>query len=130
MLRPNSHAGTSFVEGNGTFKVDTIKKHESSTTHQEALRIKAAKNRPAEESHIGQGLYRGRRMANSKYLHLFRTCHAMALKGRPFTDYTWLCKLDRQKGVDIGNMYQSDKFAQKYTHYIAEVERMKMVIVN
>ena len=65
-----------------------------------------------------------------RYLHLFRTCHAMALKGRPFTDYTWLCKLDRQKGVDIGNMYQRDKFAQKFTHYVAEVKRMKMVIVN
>ena len=69
-------SGTSFVEGNGTFKVDTIKKHECSTTHQKALRIKAAKNRPAEESHIGQGLYRERCMANSKYRitpHTIRT---------------------------------------------------------
>ena len=58
--------------------------------------------------------------------HLFRTCHALAKNARPFTDYTWLCKLDAQKGVDIGTTYRNDKAAQTFTYYIGEVLRLEM----
>ena len=33
---------------------------------------------------------------------LFRTAHAIAKKGRPFTDFVWMCELDEMKGLKIG----------------------------
>ena len=54
---------------------------------------------------------------------LFRNVHALACHGRPFTDYTWLCSLDKAKGLHIGTIYQNNKEATTFCHYIAEAER-------
>ena len=57
---------------------------------------------------------------------LFRTAHAIAKHGRPFTDFSWMCQLD-EKSVTIGSAYRSDKQAHTFCHYIAEVARQKLV---
>ena len=54
---------------------------------------------------------------------LFRNVHALTRHGRPFTDYTWLCSLDKAKGLCIGTIYQNNKEATTFCHYIAEAER-------
>ena len=63
-----------------------------------------------------------------KVAQLFRICHAMALKGRPYTDYTWMAKLGQTQGLNIGGDYLNDKQARTFTNFIAEVERNKLVI--
>ena len=32
---------------------------------------------------------------------LFRTARAIAKKGRPFTDFAWMCELNEMKGLEI-----------------------------
>ena len=59
--------------------------------------------------------------------HLFRNCHAICKKGRPYTDYVWICQLDQLKGVDIGTAYLNDKVAAVFMHHIAEVAREELV---
>ena len=39
--------------------------------------------------------------------YLFRNVHAIAKQNRPITDYKWLCQVDKSKGLDIGNTYQT-----------------------
>ncbi|OPJ82474.1 hypothetical protein AV530_000304 [Patagioenas fasciata monilis] len=55
--------------------------------------------------------------------NIFRTCHAIAKSGRPFTDLDWMCKLDDMKGVDVGSVFRNDKSARMFIHFIAEAER-------
>ena len=57
---------------------------------------------------------------------LFRNAHALAKQARPFTDYTWMCTLDKKKGLKIGKTYNNRKQAQKFIGYIADVERQKL----
>ena len=53
----------------------------------------------------------------------FRTAHAIAKKGRPFSDFVWQCNLDEAKGLDVGNLYRNRKQAHTFIHHIAEAQR-------
>ncbi|KAK2185095.1 hypothetical protein NP493_246g02021 [Ridgeia piscesae] len=57
---------------------------------------------------------------------MFRTCHALAKHARPYTDYVWLCNVDKRKGLDAGTAYRNDKQARLFTHHIAEVARERI----
>jgi hypothetical protein len=46
--------------------------------------------------------------------YLFRNAHAIAKQNRPLTDYKWLCQVDKSKGLDIGNTYQTEHMAREY----------------
>ena len=46
--------------------------------------------------------------------HLFRNCHAIDKKGRPYTDYVWICLLDKLESIDIGTTYLNDKAASVF----------------
>ena len=61
-----------------------------------------------------------------KLSHLFRTCHALAMKNHPFWDFVWLCELDRQKGVKLGKTYMNEESAKEFSKHIREVEREKL----
>ena len=57
---------------------------------------------------------------------LFHTAHAIAKKGRPFTDFVWMCEHDEMKGIDIGNTYRNHTQARTFIGFIATVERQKI----
>jgi hypothetical protein len=63
----------------------------------------------------------------SRVQHLVRNAHAIARNARPYTDFVWMCELDRSKGLDIGFTYQTDKYCRVFQSSIAEVERQKLV---
>ena len=42
---------------------------------------------------------------------------------RPLTDYKWLCQVDKSKGLDIGNTYQTEYVARDFIGCIAKYER-------
>ena len=58
---------------------------------------------------------------------IFRTAHALAKHNRPFADMTWISKLDRKKGLNIGETYTNDKSCRDIVHAIAETERQKII---
>ncbi|XP_062615057.1 zinc finger protein 862-like [Saccostrea cucullata] len=57
----------------------------------------------------------------------FRNVHAVSKLDKSFKDYVWLCKLDKAKGLDIGNTYENDKAGRTFARYIAKVESDKTV---
>ena len=61
-----------------------------------------------------------------KVKNLIRNAHAIAKKGRPYTDFRWMAALDQKKGLDVGRTYRSDKCCRDFVEDIAEVERRKL----
>ncbi|XP_014675882.1 PREDICTED: zinc finger protein 862-like [Priapulus caudatus] len=58
----------------------------------------------------------------SRLEKLFHNAHALALAGRPYTDFVWMAKLDQAKGLDVGSTYLNDKAAHQFIDAIASVE--------
>ena len=56
---------------------------------------------------------------------LFRNVHALACHGRPFTDYTWLCSLDKAKGLFIGTNTRTTK---KQLHFAITLQKQKELL--
>ncbi|CAL9685344.1 unnamed protein product [Knipowitschia caucasica] len=116
----------SFVVGTSNFKIEAVKDHEKARSHRESLQIKTAKTVPVEDSVAGRSLTSLKTSELEKMQLLFRNAHAIAKKGRPFTDFAWMCEVDRKKGLKIGETYTNDHQAKEFIHYIAEDERRKM----
>lgn len=58
---------------------------------------------------------------------LFRTAHALAKHGRPFSDFVWLTALHEAKGLQVGNTYRNDKRCQEFIKKaIAEPSDVKL----
>ena len=53
---------------------------------------------------------------------LLRTAHYIAVQCRPISDYVNLSKLDKAKGVDLGDSYLNRKSANMFIDLIAQVE--------
>ena len=62
----------------------------------------------------------------NKMEKLFHTAYAIAKKGRPFTDFVWMCELDEMKGLEIGETYRNHTQARNFISYIAAVEQHKI----
>jgi hypothetical protein len=60
---------------------------------------------------------------------LFRNAHALSLAGRPFSDFTWMARLDQMKGVDTGSTYINNKRAKEFVDFIAKAELNKLKLV-
>ncbi len=58
--------------------------------------------------------------------NLFRTTHALAKKGRPFSDFVWQVELDEKKGTKVGTQYRTDKKCSEFASSIAAVEKKKL----
>ena len=115
----------SFTPGNCQFKLESIKLHKESRNHKSAKAIVAAKNRPC-ETPVVKFLLTMNSETKEKLSKLFKTCHALAICNRPFTDYNWLCQLDEAKGVKIGKTYRNSESAKKFTKATAQVERKSL----
>uniref|UniRef100_A0A674HYF3 Sperm flagellar 2 n=1 Tax=Terrapene triunguis TaxID=2587831 RepID=A0A674HYF3_9SAUR len=112
-----------FCSGTDIFKLEFINIHHSSEAHAWASCMEAASNATGDQASTEQMLKSMSKVTLGRIENIFRTCHAIAKCGRPFTDLDWMCKLDDMKGVDIGYMFRNDKSARTFIHYIAEVER-------
>ena len=112
-----------FVVGTQNFKLESIMEHEKSQAHMKCARIASAKKAPPNTSIAEKTLSSLNRAQSEKMDKLFRTAHAIAKKGRPFTDYVWMCDLDEMKGIDIGKTYRNHTQVRCFVAHIAAVER-------
>lgn len=123
-----------FVTGSSNLKISTIIDHEKSASHMKATSVmKAKQSTPTEvvSSQSGRALLALKEAERSRLNYLFKNAHAVAKQGRPITDYSWLCKLDKAKQIDIGSTYISEKAAVDFIFFIAGRERKKIVeLVN
>ncbi|KAJ8340716.1 hypothetical protein SKAU_G00353490 [Synaphobranchus kaupii] len=107
-------------------KIEAVKDHESSKSHIQAQATKKARAGVPEESVAVRALVSMKTAQFERLKMLFRNVHAIGKSGRPFSDYMWMCKVDDQKGLEIGSTYRNANQAKTFIHYIAEVERKRL----
>lgn len=127
----------SFVEGCTNYQHHVLKEHEATDLHVKAVSIKLVRDNQqcttdelqniestntVSEFPAQRALTMLVEKSDDRIEKLFRTAHAIAKNGRPFTDMKWQCQLDICKGVDIGLTYHNDKSCKTFIHYIAENE--------
>lgn len=101
----NTYGAGVFCTGARNFKVDSIKSHDDSVAHKDAVaKVTAEKKGGSADKFILDGS-----LSSESLKVLFRTAHAIALNGRPFLDFSWLIDLQVANGVNIANMYKNDK---------------------
>ncbi|VDI13134.1 Hypothetical predicted protein [Mytilus galloprovincialis] len=111
-----------------TAKVETLKSHESSKAHIKSVgvikgRTLVAKGEITEAQKSIESLNKA---VINKLSILFKTVHALCLAGRPFSDYVWMSKLDKAKGLDIGQTYLNSNSAKEFSKFIALTELNKI----
>ena len=116
------------IGGASSFRNDSLEKHDRSELHERAAEIVRAQMNPTQASQGARTMQTLRTIDIEKMKNLFRVCHAMSLKGRPFSDFTWMCQLATQQGVNLGGSYQTDKYCREITGHIAEAERNILVL--
>uniref|UniRef100_A0A670YFN1 Sperm flagellar 2 n=1 Tax=Pseudonaja textilis TaxID=8673 RepID=A0A670YFN1_PSETE len=112
-----------FCSGTDDFILELVDEHNNSEAHAWASCMETASSSTPDSGTTQQMLKNMSKTTLKKIENLFRTCHAIAKTGRPFTDLDWISKLDDMKGVDIGSIFRNDKAARIFIHFIAEVER-------
>ena len=107
-----SNHDQAFVNGTSNFRLPNVKRHANSAFHKKQEATAEAQAQPRESSQAQKALNGLNSTVLEQMKHKFRSCHALAKMGRPFTDFSWMNSLDEQKGLNIGNRYRSDKQAK------------------
>ena len=81
-----------FALGTSNFKLESIKEHETSRCHQHLCRVATAKLTPVESSDAHKAVATLNKAQYLRMEKLFQTAHALAKKGRPFSDFSWMCE--------------------------------------
>lgn len=92
-----------YVKGIDNFMLDAFRQHETSKWHTYFVPQNSQQDTPAEKciNTLKQSEY-------NKIGVKFRTEHAIAKLQKSFLDYTFICTLDKAKGLDIGDTYTND----------------------
>ncbi|XP_051803965.1 zinc finger protein 862-like isoform X3 [Acanthochromis polyacanthus] len=106
-------------------KVETVKKHETSKVHTHNTRIMASRQAPLGTTEAEKAVEALNKAEMTRLDKLFRNAHALALAGRPFSDFVWMARLDKTKGLD-GSTYITGRSARDFMRAIAEVEDEKI----
>ena len=113
-----------FITGSSNFKIDSLISHQSSSSHvkNETRKIVEKKGGP-----MDKGILDLNKQEADHLKILFRNAHALAIKERPFTDFTMLCDLDEAKGLPVQKtLYRNDKRCREFVESIADLERLKI----
>ena len=111
-----------YVKGCKAYKLDSVRKHESSKQHTKNALIAAAKSKSKAESAAGKLVLKLNAAVVDKLSKMFRNCHALVIKNRPISDFDWLCDLDDMKGLNLGQTYRNNEAAKMFIKSIAELE--------
>lgn len=112
-----------FVRGSSNMKLGSIESHETSNNHKFAVSKYKNAQKPTEAP-----AYKAKLSLNkavyAKLSILFRTTHALNVKGRPARDYIWMNELHKSNGLDIGDRYSTnEKNCAEFARAIADVQR-------
>ena len=93
----------SFLYGCSSFRKTSLESHAKSVQHVNFATRK--KNENSEEPFRNKILTAFSEAEKSSLMILFRNAFAVLKRGKPWTDYEFLCELDIVKGLDIGKTY-------------------------
>ena len=116
---PNLKGQNTFLKGCSKRKISAVTDHEHSQMHTKAVEQKNVKTSTVEESKAAKVLRSLKENERYRLNILFRNAHAVIKNNRPFTDFDWLCSLDKVKGIDIGETYLNRKAALQFGMGIA-----------
>jgi hypothetical protein len=108
-----------FILGSQNFRKSAVDDHEMSKNHVKAMAKKNASTSGMSKSEGGRALLALKDVDRKRLSILIRSAHAVAKQNRPITDYQWLCKLDKCKGLAVGETYQNNKACLKFIETIA-----------
>lgn len=129
ICRRYDHANT-FSVGNTNFKLETVKAHARSEGHKKNQLKFDAKTKP-ENTAAHKMLVQMNKKTMEQLEILFRSAHALAKHGRPYSDFKWLCMLDEAKGLKLGSTYRNDKRCRDFVKAIAtDLRRGTMSLVK
>ncbi|XP_053571862.1 zinc finger protein 862-like [Bombina bombina] len=86
-------------------KLEGIRSHELSSGHLWSVQCESNRKLKQTETPAGQAIATMTKAQTEKLKLLFRNAHLLAIKSRPFSDFPDLCKLDKMKGLDVGDTY-------------------------
>lgn len=126
----NKNNTNTFITGYKNWRLSAVTDHEKNNFHQKATDFVKSRSLSVEEKsgkEAGRTLLSLQKADISRLQTLFRNLHAVVKNNRPLSDYVWLCRLDKAKGIDLGETYLNDKAAIVFTTAIAESEKKKTV---
>ncbi|XP_070536928.1 zinc finger protein 862-like [Ptychodera flava] len=121
-------SGTSAFTGTGciNFRIDSLRKHESSKPHRASVDRKiiesSAVPRPIVTSVMNMD-----KLQYERLTVLFNTAYYIAKNEKPFSDFAGLLALQEQNRVKVGNSYRNDKQAAYFISFMAEALREDLV---
>lgn len=114
-----------FLSGCKNFKTSSIKDHAQSKMHQDATARKTAELEPS--TTVAYASIISLNEHQRKQLEVkFRNMHAIVMNNRPLSDFTWMNKLDRAKGIYSSDTYNNPHAAATFVEYIASVEQDRL----
>ena len=96
--------------GTSNFRVDPLKSHRRSREHETCelrLQHESKENATTElkNTPIGKALLKVDENQKKRLCFLFNTAYAVAKKGKPFSDFEYICELQIKNGLDLGENY-------------------------
>ena len=117
----------SFIEGSNNFRKSTIHDHENGASHTKARSLKLAQQTGVAQSEAGKALISIKEKERKRLQLLFRNAHATIKHNKSMRDYVWMVKLDKIKGLDVGETYANQKACGLFVDAIANVTRQKVM---
>ena len=114
--------------GTSNFRVDPLKSHRRSREHETCelrLQHESKENATTElkNTPIGKALLKVDENQKKRLCFLFNTAYAVAKKGKPFSDFEYICELQIKNGLDLGENYLNDHACQKFVLSAAHIIR-------
>ena len=115
---------SAFIKDCGNLKLETLKKHETSSNHISAANKYANEKEPTKapafiaKMSLNKAVY-------DKLAIIFRTVHAINIQAQPARDYLWMNELDTMKGIlDSGTRYTTNEHkCVEFASAIADIQR-------
>ena len=95
--------------------------HKKSSSHQIALKVKAAEEKKASHQHteIESSFLKMDSQQMVKMTYLFNIAYYIAIEEKPFTDFSKLMHLHKKNSLDLGVTYANDKRCKTFIQEIA-----------
>lgn len=122
---PHVAGKTEFLGGCGTFKKESLQKHNIGGGH---LRVRAAvlaKQKPVENSTIAQSFQKGEKASEEKnrkdIAAKINTAYLIAKEELPFSKFEPILALQRKNGLEISPTYANDKGCNNFVSLVCSV---------
>ena len=100
---------------------DTLTAHQTSSKHVSCVSKYEFKQKPSKQGPIEKSISKVEMHEISRYKKLFNTAYAVIKHNRPYSDYTFLCDVQKKNGADLGNDHLSRDTCVVFQNSISNV---------